>query len=108
MSAEHFSFRKSTSGSIYICSAILRVPSGAVCGRHDPSIVDERSPAEDEYGTGRGLRGQSHLPRDLALVRVLAAHHAGVPQGRATANLGGSFLVQDYPTSSTQIIDQGA
>ena len=75
-------------------------------GRHDPPIVDERSTAEDEDGLGRGLRGQSHLPRDLALVRVLAAHNAGVAQGRATANLGGSFLVQDYLylTSSTHII----
>ena len=66
--------------------ALLRVPSGAVRGRHDPPSVDERSPAEDEHGLGRGFRGQSHLPRDLALVRVLAAHHAGVAQGRATAN----------------------
>ena len=73
-------------------TALLCVPSGAVRGRHDPPIVDERSPAEDEHGLGRGLRGQSHLPRDLALVRVLAAHHAGVPQGRATANLKGSFV----------------
>ena len=88
-------------------TALLCVPSGAVSGRHDPPIVDERSPAEDEHGLGRGLRGQSHLPRDLALVRVFTAHHAGVAQRRATANLGRSFLVHDYPTKS-QIIDQGA
>ena len=61
-------------------------------GRHDPPSVDERSPAEDEHRTGRGFRGQSHLPRDLALVRVLAAYHAGVAQWRATANLRGSFV----------------
>ena len=106
MSAKNCPFWSSKSGNRW--TMLLCVPSGAVRGRHDPPIVDERSSAEDEHGLGRGLRGQSHLPRDLALVRVLAAHHAGVPQGRATANLGGSFLVQDYPTSSTQIIDQGA
>ena len=56
-------------------------------GRHDPPIADERAPAEDEDGVGARLGRQSHLPRDLALVRVLAADHAGVVHWRAPANL---------------------
>ena len=82
MSAEHFPFWNSKSTNSWNA-----LPSSTVRGRHNPPIVDERSPAEDERGNGDGLRGQSHLPRDLALVRVSTAHHAGVAQGRATANL---------------------
>ena len=64
------------------------IPSRAMSGRHDPSIADERPPAEDEHGAGSRLGRQSRLPRDLALVRVLAPDHAGVAHWRASANLG--------------------
>ena len=37
------------------------VPFRAVRGRHDPSIADERAPAEDEHRVGGGLGRQPHL-----------------------------------------------